>query len=341
MSTVQDAAIALGIGLTNDCDLACPHCYRDPNLLASLSLQEVQAAVSRVPVRSVNLGTGENGLHPDFFAIVDWLSEGQWKMSITSNGFSVKSLDDDRLRKFSSVELSLDFPTRAEQDAWRGAGNWDLIENQAARCVKLGIKITFTAVMMRTNYTRLGEIARAAARQGANFRVNLYQAVQTDDYSLTPEQTWEGYRILFKTTRLVTTTEPILAAALGMEPDEFRGCGCGRSTIRVTPDKRVAPCVYWQFPQRRLSHLLDSGLDILNSPDFAVIRRVPQGCQSCPHLEVCQGGCGGRRMLANAIDEPDPFCPVKWGVHLEVERAATSDLPKAGSACTTIVEAIL
>ena len=42
------------------------------------------------------------------------------KTSITSNGLSVQALDDERLKRFHSVELSLDFPTEREHDAFRG-----------------------------------------------------------------------------------------------------------------------------------------------------------------------------------------------------------------------------
>ncbi len=56
-----DAGIALGLGLTNECNLACAFCYRDPTRADRLSLDQVKAVMERLPARSVNLGTGENG----------------------------------------------------------------------------------------------------------------------------------------------------------------------------------------------------------------------------------------------------------------------------------------
>ncbi len=64
---------ALGLGLTNECNLACSFCYRDPTRIDRLTLDEVRAVMNRLPVRSVNLGTGENGMHPDFLSIIDFL----------------------------------------------------------------------------------------------------------------------------------------------------------------------------------------------------------------------------------------------------------------------------
>src|SRR5713226_6628898 len=68
-----DATIALGLGLTNECNLSCSFCYRDPTRTDRLSLDQVKAVMERLPIRSVNLGTGENGMHPDFKAILEYL----------------------------------------------------------------------------------------------------------------------------------------------------------------------------------------------------------------------------------------------------------------------------
>ena len=60
---------ALGVGLTNECNLACAFCYRDPTRVDRLSLEQVRSVMRSLPIRSVNLGTGENGMHPDFVGL--------------------------------------------------------------------------------------------------------------------------------------------------------------------------------------------------------------------------------------------------------------------------------
>src|SRR5258708_23783093 len=91
----SDAGIAIGVGLTNECNLACAFCYRDPTRTDRLSLDQVKAVMERLSVRSVNLGTGENGMHPDFKAILAYLQTKPVKLTITSNGHSVACLEDD------------------------------------------------------------------------------------------------------------------------------------------------------------------------------------------------------------------------------------------------------
>jgi len=333
-----DATIALGLGLTNECNLACAFCYRDPTRTDRLSLDQVKSVMERLPIRTVNLGTGENGMHPDFKAILKYLRKKPVKLTITSNGHSVAVLDDDEVRAFHDIEFSLDYPTQGEQDAQRGNGNWELIHRQAERCIRLGVPVTIIAVMMKANYLRLAEVARVAKRFNAPLRVNVYQAVRSDIYALSYEEYWEGFRNLFAETDVIAVGEPLVRAMAGLPP--LCG-GCGVSTVRVTPRATIQPCVYWPGPGETLKDLISMGLDILDSAPFQQARTLPEACQPCEFRDSCHGGCAGRRRLQGALLEPDCYCPIVRGERqtLQVRMAATRDLPKLGSSCTTVVMA--
>jgi len=333
---VADAGIALGLGLTNECNLACAFCYRDPTRADRLSLDQVKAVMGCLPVRSVNLGTGENGMHPDFKAILAYLRTRPVKLTITSNGHSVAVLGDDELSAFHDIEFSLDFPTQAEQDAQRGPGNWSLIHQQAERCRKLNIPVTVIAVMMKSNYLRLADIAQVARPFDAPLRVNVYQAVRSDIYALSYEEYWEGFRRLFAQTDVIAIGEPLVRAMVGLPPQ--RG-GCGVSTVRVTPRATTQPCVYWPGSGEPLSDLISAGANILGSTPFEQARTLPEACRPCEYHESCHGGCAGRRRLQGALPVPDLYCPIVRGDRpkLEVRMAANRDLPKFGSSCTTVV----
>ena len=328
--------IALGIGLTNECNLACTFCYRDPARTDRLSLDQVKAVLEHLPVCSVNLGTGENGMHPEFHAILAYLRTQPVKLTITSNGHSVSVLEDTELRAFHDIEFSLDYPTEAEQDAQRGPGNWALIHQQAERCMRLGIPLTIIAVMMKSNYVRLGDVARVAKKFGAPLRVNVYQAVRSDVYALSYEEYWEGFRRLFLETDVIAIGEPLVRAMAGLPPLH---AGCGVSTVRVTPRATTQPCVYWPGLGEPLSDLTSVGVEILRSIPFEQARTLPKACHQCEFREPCHGGCAGRRRLQNALLEPDVYCPIIRGERkrLEIRMAANRDLPKLSSSCTTVV----
>ena len=330
------AGVALGLGLTNECNLACAFCYRDPTRTDRLSLDQVKAVMECLPVRSVNLGTGENGMHPDFKSILAYLQTNPVSLTITSNGHSIAILDDDELGAFHDIEFSLDYATQAEQDAQRGHGNWALIHQQAARCLRLHVPVTFIAVMMKSNCLRLADVARVAKQFDAPLRVNVYQVVQSDVYALSYEEYWEGFRSLFEETNVIAVGEPLVRAMAGLPPLR---AGCGVSTIRVTPRATVQPCVYWPGLGEPLSDLISAGADILSSASFEQARTLPQICNQCEFRESCHGGCAGRRRLQGALLQPDSYCPVIRGERprLEIRMATNRDLPKLSSSCTTVV----
>ncbi|MGB7129993.1 MAG: SPASM domain-containing protein, partial [Candidatus Sulfotelmatobacter sp.] len=206
----------------------------------------------------------------------------------------------------------------------------------AERCLKLDISVTIVAVMMKSNYLRLADVARVARQFDAPLRVNVYQAVRSDVYALSYEEYWEGFRRLFAETDAIAIGEPLVRAMAGLPPLR---AGCGVSTVRVTPRGTTQPCVYWPGPGEPLSDLISTGPDILDSAPFKQARTLPSACQPCEFRESCHGGCAGRRRLQGALQEPDSYCPVIRGERprLEIRMAADRDLPKFRSSCTTVV----
>ncbi|GAC1405700.1 MAG: hypothetical protein NVSMB56_19900 [Pyrinomonadaceae bacterium] len=291
---------AVGLGLTNECNLACSFCYRDPDRVDRLTLEQVRAVLERLPVRSVNLGTGENGMHPDFRSILAYLrAQENLKLTITSNGHSIAVLSDDEVRAFHDVEFSLDYATEIEQDAQRGAGNWKLIHEQAARCRRLNVPVTIIAVMMKLNYLKLADVARVARKFDAPLRVNVYQAVRSDAFALSYEEYWTGFRHLLARTDVVSIGEPLVRALAGLPAPVTGALGCGTTTVRVTPRATTQPCVYWAGAGEPLAELLECGATITETASFVATRTLPVVCESCEFREPCHGGCAGRRRLHN------------------------------------------
>ena len=334
--TAATSGFAVGLGLTNDCNLACAHCYRDTERVDRLSLADVRRVCDSLPIRAVNLGTGENALHPEFKPILHELHARGMVVTLTSNGYSASVLDDDELRSLHDVEFSFDFATESEQDAWRGPGNWRLVLGEMARARRLGVAVTVIAVMMRTNFEKLPAIAAVAAAHGAAFRVNVYQAVKTDAFSLTYDQFWAGFQLLLEACPVAVCSEPLVRAVLGIRP---RAEGCGCTTVRVTPRGEVLPCVYWRKRALTLADLERLGADVVRSAAFAELDTLPDACRGCPLVDVCHGGCASRRLLRGGLELPDEFCPFVNGrplPRLPVHRGAAREFPKAASACTTI-----
>ena len=325
-------ALSVGLGLTNDCNLSCAHCYRSTDSIAYLSLQDVQTVCEHLSVSSVGLGTGENALHPQFLDILSYLHERRIKLSMASNGYSLTVIPSEYLMFFRDVEISIDFPTERGQDAFRGAGSWGTVCAALNRCQELGIEVSILSTMMNTNYDQMDDLARLARSWGVNLRFNVYQPVQNGRFNLSYEQFWDGFRRVLAVSKLLSCTEPVVRAALGLTPVHSP---CGFESIRVTPDRHVAPCVYWPSATLTIDDLGDLGAHVLETGDFQQVRQVPPIAADC----LCQGGCASRRALLGALNQHDLYCPWVRGetVHLDYGWASHKDLVRARNYCTTIV----
>ncbi len=321
--------------MTNDCNLACAHCYRDTERIDTISLEQVKLICQTIPVASMGMGTGENALNPEFVPIVEYLRRRDIRLSIASNGYSLTTIPEEILSAFQDVEVSIDHPTQAEQDAWRGEGNWALVHRAIERCQRLGIEVSILATMMCTNYAQMDKMVALARQDGVNLRVNAYQPVKTDTYRLSYGQFWEGYRRLFAEGLVIACSEPVVRAVMGLEDVQSP---CGRRSIRFNPRGQVIPCVYWPAnlgPLPDIRELYRLGSKIVEDGWFQAARDVPASASNCP----CQGGCASRRALNHKLDGHDDYCPWSRGEEIQLpwQPAPAKDLMRAGNVCTTIV----
>ncbi len=326
---------SLGIGLTNDCNLNCAHCYRDTQTINNISLAQVKEIISLIPVDSVGMGTGENALNPEFNIIVSFLHEQGVRINIASNGYSLTVMPEPILQMFSDVEVSIDFPTETEQDVQRGAGNWALVHEAIERCHQLGVEVSILSTLMCTNFDKMDQMVRLARSNGCNLRVNAYQSVKTENFRLTYTQFWEGYRRLFSAGLVVACSEPVVRAVMGL-PDVQSPCG--RHSIRINPRGQIIPCVYWPVAPSdgpTISDLPRLKEEILDLESFRLARSKPASVSDC----VCRGGCASRRSLNHNLDAHDEFCPWAKGepIQMEWKPAPAKDLMRSGNVCTTIV----
>ncbi len=329
--------VSLGIGLTSDCNLSCAHCYRDQDRIYNLTLADIKKICESLEISSIGFGTGENGLNPEYFEIIEYLHKKQIKLTLASNGYTLSITPDEVLTYFGDVEFSVDFPDQKRQDNFRGQGNWQAVMNGIDRCRRLGIRVSMLAVLMNVNHKDLGKIARLAAALGANFRVNVYQPMYTEEFMPSFEQYWQAFELLFDDSEIISVTEPLVNTFLGM--NDLKGTPCGGQSLRVTPDRLLKACVYWPDSDLTIEDLSRQKEAIFQSRYFKQTHYTPHFCLDCEHVASCGGGCAARRKLRGYFEKPDEYCPIYQGKRVRL-KGRVSSLAKplrTGSICTTIV----
>ncbi|MBW2430036.1 MAG: radical SAM protein [Deltaproteobacteria bacterium] len=329
--------ISLGIGLTSNCNLNCAHCYRDQDRVFNLTLSDVKKICENLEIGSMGFGTGENGLNPEYFDIIDYLYSREIKLTLASNGYTLSMTPDEKLKYFGDVEFSVDFPDQKRHDQFRGEGNWHTIMAGVKRCQKLGLRVSFLSVLMNLNYRDQGAIAGLAASLGVGFRVNVYQPMYTAAYMLTFDQYWEAFKILFDQSEIISVSEPLVNTFLGT--NGLHGTPCGGNSMRITPDRKVKACVYWPESDLTIDDLVVKKQAVFDSPLFKQTHRIPRFCLDCEHVSNCGGGCAARRKLRGQSEQPDEFCPIYQGKQIQISGQFSSAAKplRTGSICTTIV----
>jgi radical SAM protein with 4Fe4S-binding SPASM domain len=329
--------VSLGIGLTSNCNLDCAHCYRDQNRVYNLTLADIQKVCNSLEIDSIGFGTGENGLNPQYFKILDYLHGRNIKMTLASNGYTLSITPDEKLKYFKDIEFSVDFPDQDRQDRFRGKGNWHTVMAGIERCHRLGIRVSILAVLMNLNHADLGSIARLAASFGADFRVNAYQPMYTEEFLPNFNQYWDAYKILFDQSEIISVTEPLVNTFSGL--GGLRGTPCGGRSMRVTPDGKLKACVYWPDSDLTISDLEEKKESIFESSLFQTPQYTPEFCLNCEHVGNCGGGCAARRKLRRRFEDPDEYCPIYQGKTIKLGGKLSSAVKplRTGSICTTIV----
>jgi len=87
--------LEVGIGTTGLCNLNCSHCYSRKYSDKNITLDNIKRLFTSVDITSVNFGTGENILNPEFKDILEFFHEKNVKMSLTTNGYTVSKLSNE------------------------------------------------------------------------------------------------------------------------------------------------------------------------------------------------------------------------------------------------------
>jgi len=205
------------------------------------------------------------------------------------------------------------------------------------RCRRLEIRVSILAVLMNLNYADLGRIARLAGSFDADFRVNAYQPVYTEEFMPSFEQFWDAYKILFDRSEIISVTEPLVNTFLGL--NDLNGTPCGGRSMRVTPERKLKACVYWPDSNLTIDDLAERKEAIFEEPEFQQTHHMPKFCAGCRYVENCGGGCAARRKLRGRFEAPDEYCPIYKNKPIKLTgRLSSAGKPlRTGSICTTIV----
>lgn len=326
--------------ITRSCNLACAHCRAAAHCEAypgELTLDECKAVIddlASITDPILILTGGEPLMRPDIWEIIDYAFEKGMHPVIGTNGTLI---DDHTAQQIAAhgipkVSVSLDFPDKEGQDAFRGEdGAFEDTLAGIANLRRYGVNVQVNTTVTKMNRDMMDRLHDLAVEVDASdfhpfLLVPTGRGEDLVDVELTPDEyeevlTWAYRRQKDSPMGFKPTDAPqyfrILhqqAAAEGIKLTgplaHSRGCLGGISFVFISHVGDVQPCGYFDM---QLGNVKEKPFSQIwtESPVFDDLRhydRLKGKCGACEFKGVC-GGCRARALAATGdYLEEEPYC---------------------------------
>ncbi len=338
-------------GITRKCNLSCPHCDRgaaDRSGTGELSTEEcfrVIDSILEIGRPTTVLTGGEPLLRDDIFKVAKYATDKGLRVVLSTTGQLLTPEVAARIRDANilRVGVSLDFPTAAPHDRFRGeTGVFDRTLSGIKAAQQAGLKVEVYSVIAKFTAPYLKDLLNLLIELGvATWNPVMFvptgrgktlknMQLSPDEYEQTLNWLYEKEnelrdKMLFSGDSLPQRNRIVRQIGTAQEMRSFsrlhlRGCKAGINGCDILYGGKVVAC-----------SMLDVEAGDLRKESFAQIWRnspllrklrdlsnIKGKCAVCEYKTVC-GGCRGRTYGATGdYFEADPWCtyqPAAMPIH--------------------------
>lgn len=307
--------------ILDDCDQRCNHCYifsKDNNKeLEKMSFEnmnlvlenclEMAGRLKRKPYFVIT--GGDPILHPDFFRILEKLSDNNIDYSIAGNPYHLTSEVCARLKELGcrQYQMSLD-GLRKTHDYFRKPGSFDITLDKIKTLRSAGIKASIMTTVSKENINQIPWIVDEAVRAKADmFSFARYCPSNPQEDKITPneyrnlfEKLWlkfNEYRHFDTLFSLKDNLWTLFLYEKGLfnisenlkEDVIYGGCDCGINHLTILPNADVHACR--RMESRIGNALRDNVSDIFKNNIMDQFKHFDkfEKCGECELLRFCRG----------------------------------------------------
>jgi len=330
--------------ITRSCNLSCAHCRAAAEFghyHGELTLDQIKAVIDDITTISnpiIILTGGEPLMRPDIWEIVDYCHE---KGCMPVIGTNATLITDEIAGKMAAhniprISVSIDFPTAAEHDAFRGQPGCFAEAIEGIKTAKRhGVGVQVNTTVTTENAARIEEVHDLAESLGVD-AFHIFMLVPTGrgsdllDKELPPEEyervlTWAYHRQKTSPLHFKPTDSPHyyriirqLAKAEGKKVtrEEYgldamtRGCLGGITFSFISHVGDIQPCGYFDMQlgnvkEQPYSAIWEKSQVFNDLRDYSLLKGK---CGACEYRAVC-GGCRARALeLTGDYLEAEPYC---------------------------------
>jgi len=342
-SYTRTAPQHIDISLTGKCNLKCKYCFYSNEMVGRADLPTEEwlrffKELKSLGVRSVTLSGGEIFVRKDVWELIDAIIDARLKFSILTNGTLIdentiaKFAENNRRRRLSSIQISIDGSCAEVHDKSRGKGSFDKAIRALCLLKKDGYPITSRITINRHNVDNLDMAVKLLLEDIGLYSISTNSAMPMGagcsnqaDISLHPQQQLQAMRTLQRLAkkyneRVTAAAGPLvkIEAYRDMERARLFGekslkwkmgtlsaCGGAFMKMSVNHDGIITPCnmlpsaAMGQINKTPISSLWqDNPIQKKLRDRKALKTSEAKGCEGCEWAPYCNGSCPG---LANEL----------------------------------------
>jgi len=322
--------------ITYRCNIHCVHCYTDPFNTPSAVRQELSFSeilrildeLAEAGILWLTLTGGEAIVHPQFRAIYKEAKARGFILTLLSNATTLTESVVDFLAEDPPFQLDVSVHGASRkifEQVTQVAGSYDWFLRGVRRGLVKGLPIQVKTNALSLNRRELPQIKALVESLGLEFNLNtpLYPRLNGDlsptQYRLPASEIveLEMGNVFGDPSSLATCA---FSAASPADDRLFR-CGCGTSSLTISPYGVLRACTFTTRPEYDLKTL--SVNEAFARLAQAIRRARYEGdslCRSCPAHTMCDKNPVMAQHEAGSMEAPVPyFCDVAFGRKQKLE----------------------
>lgn len=296
--------------LTDGCNLACPHCYRDAKTKDYIlgdedKILRLLEQLRYCGVRIIEITGGEPTLHPGFLNIVNTATDLFDMVAVITNGLLLTEEIISNIHEKDKifVQIDIDGPRQEIHNlVHRSMSNMPVFDKavNAVKCCRKNNILTRVAInVIPSTLQYLEETVDLALELDANFigitpAMALGRAIDNSDLYFTNEQLEVFTSKLQKLWKRLPNKLNLIEEPLAKGLNDNCNCGSGWRTVTISPNGDVRPCasLYSGAKIPALGNVYTEELrKVFSNPISNLLADLPaptlETCQGCPIIKSC------------------------------------------------------